>query len=47
MHLTLPQALWVQNRPLYIKSWGNDEADPLKFHRIIHRALDFIEERSN
>merc|ERR1712166_552377 len=35
------------NHPLYIKSWGNDEADPFKFHRIIHRALDFIEERTN
>eukprot|EP00656_Telonema_subtile_P028533 TRINITY_DN3103_c0_g1_i2.p1 TRINITY_DN3103_c0_g1~~TRINITY_DN3103_c0_g1_i2.p1 ORF type:complete len:147 (-),score=39.95 TRINITY_DN3103_c0_g1_i2:201-641(-) len=34
------------NHPLFIKSWGNDE-DPLKFHRIIHRALDFIEERTN
>eukprot|EP00658_Telonema_sp_P-2_P001645 TRINITY_DN1061_c0_g1_i2.p1 TRINITY_DN1061_c0_g1~~TRINITY_DN1061_c0_g1_i2.p1 ORF type:complete len:227 (+),score=74.80 TRINITY_DN1061_c0_g1_i2:98-682(+) len=35
------------NHPLFIKSWGNDNLDPLKFHRIIHRALDYIEERTN
>merc|ERR1711871_1224441 len=35
-----------ENSPLYIKSWGSEaESDPLKFHRIIHIALDVIDEK--
>merc|ERR1712196_444362 len=35
------------NNPLYVKSWVPKvtDADPLKFHRIIHLALDVIEEK--
>lgn len=36
------------SNPLYIKSWGPEaEVDALKFHRIIHMALDVIEEKVN
>ena len=35
----------MQNNPLYIKAYG--QHDQLRFHFIVHTALDFLEEKVN
>ena len=36
--------LGKDNNPLYIRSFGSHDA--LRFHFIVHTALDFVEEKS-
>ena len=37
--------LGKDNNPLYIRAFGSH--DQLRFHFIVHTALDFVEEKGN
>ena len=42
-----PCTVWLQNKPLYLEAFqgSTDEEDTLKFHYIVHCALDAVEEK--